>query len=134
MAQIIKHIDQIGREQNRDVLYIEFDREIYSDYIYEQYEERNNLLKWLDDNDIPYVKCADYASENGWESYRGQLYIDVPMDKNNDKYKLLNEHLENNDGSFKIKGVNYIYLPLEIAMKNKHHDEPGFWDKWAEDF
>ena len=54
MAQILKHIDQIGREKNRDVLYIEFDREIYSNYDYEQYEERNNLLKWLKDNDIPY--------------------------------------------------------------------------------
>ena len=134
MSQILKYIDQIGREQNRDVLYIEFDREIYSNYDYEQYEERNNLLKWLKDNDIPYEKCAHYASENGWESYRGQLYIDVPMDENNDKYKLLNEHLENSDGSFKIKGVKYMYLPLEVAMKNKHHDEPGFWDKWAEDF
>ena len=54
MSQILKYIDQIGREQNRDVLYIEFDREIYSNYDYEQYEERNNLLKWLKDNDIPY--------------------------------------------------------------------------------
>ena len=25
-------------------------------------------------------------------------------------------------------------LTLETAMQNAHHDEPGFWGKWAEDF
>jgi len=34
----------------------------------------------------------------------------------------------------KIDGVVFCYLPLEMAMKNAHHDEPGFWDRWAENF
>ena len=24
--------------------------------------------------------------------------------------------------------VLFLYLPLEIAMKNAHHDEPGYWE------
>jgi len=134
MSQLIEYIDKIAREKNRDVLFIRFDREIYPDYDYQDYSERTKLILWLEENEIPYKICADYASENGWESYRGQLYIDIPMDENNDKYKLLNSHLENSDGSFKIKGVQYMHVPLELAMRNKHHDEDGFWDKWAEDF
>jgi len=46
----------------------------------------------------------------------------------------LNEHLENPDGSSKVKGVTLWALTLELALKNKHHDEPGFWEKWAENF
>ena len=134
MPMIIEHIDKIARDKKRDVIYIEFDRDVYPSYDYEEYTERINLIKWLEKNNTNYSICGHYASENGWESYRGQLYIDIPMDDDNPKYQLLNNHLENKDGSFKIKGVSYMYLPLKIAMKNAHHDEPGFWDKWAEDF
>ena len=134
MPQILKHIDKIAREKQRDVLFIDFDREMYPSYDYKNYEERKKLLQWLDKNNIPYEECGHMASEYEWESYRGQLYIDIPFDKNNEEYKNLNELLENPDGSMKIPGVNFWYLPLKVAMKNKHHDEPGFWDKWAENF
>lgn len=25
-------------------------------------------------------------------------------------------------------------VPLGLAMENTHHDEPGFWERWADDF
>lgn len=134
MPQILEHIDKIARDKQRDVIYIEFDRDIYPDYEYENYEERNNLIEWLKQHEISYRMCGPIASENGWESYRGQLYIDVPMDDNNSQYRLLNKHLEDEEGKMKINGVGHYYVPLEVAMKNKHHDEPGFWDRWAENF
>jgi hypothetical protein len=134
MPMTIEHIDKIARDKQRDVLFITFDKKVYPSYEYEEYEARQNLIKWFEENDIPYKLCGHYASECGWESYRGQLYIDVPMDEDNPKFQLLNNHLEYEDGTMKIKGVLYMYLSLEIAMKNAHHDEPGFWDKWAEDF
>ena len=46
----------------------------------------------------------------------------------------LSEHLEYADGRMKIKGLLFCYVPLEMAMKNKHHDEEGFWERWAENF
>jgi len=131
---IIEHIDKIARDKNRDILYITFDKEIYPSYEFEEYTQRNNIIKWLNDNDIPFKECGQIANESGWESYRGELYIDVPMDDENSKYKLLNNHLEYPDGTFKISGVNYMYLSLKIAMKNSHHDEPGFWENWADKF
>ena len=134
MPKILKHIDKIAREKNRDVLFITFSKEIFPAYDYENYDERNNLLKWLKSNNIPYQKCGPIASENGWESYRGQLYIDLPIDESNEQYQLLCEYLETPDGGFKIEGVEFWFLPLEVALKNKHHDEPCFWDNWAENF
>jgi hypothetical protein len=42
-------------------------------------------------------------------------------------YVLVSNFLENEDGSAKIEGVLFCYLPLAAALKNQHHDEPGFW-------
>jgi hypothetical protein len=30
--------------------------------------------------------------------------------------------------------AKFYVVTLDAAMKNAHDDEPGFWDKWAEDF
>ncbi|MEA2017392.1 MAG: hypothetical protein U9N59_02995, partial [Campylobacterota bacterium] len=61
-------------------------------------------------------------------------YIDIPMDENDKRYLTLNNHLEYENGDMKIDGIMYYNLPLRVAMKNAHHDEAGFWNKWAEDF
>lgn len=134
MPRLLQFIDKIAREKQRDVLMIEFDREIYPDYDYDQWEVRAKFMDWLEQNNLSYTPCGCFASENSMESYRGQLYIDVPYDEQNPDYQKLCQHLEHADGSMKIKGLLFCYVSLEIAMKNKHHDEEGFWEKWAEDF
>ncbi|WP_180107397.1 MULTISPECIES: hypothetical protein [unclassified Acinetobacter] len=134
MPRILKHIDQIAREKNRDVLFVAFDNEIYEGYDYEEWVSRTQLIQWLESHKISYIECFHMANENYMESYRGEIYIDVPYDENNPTYIQVKDHLENSDGSPRIQGVLFYLLPLEIAMKNKHHDEPGFWDKWAENF
>lgn len=141
MPQILEHIDKIARDKKRDVLFIVFNEakkedelEDYFAYEYENDPVRNDFIKWLEENNIPYQKCGPIASENGWESYRGQLYIDIPMDEKDERYLKLNEYLEDENGKMKIDSIGYYYIPLDVAMKNVHHDEPGFWDKWAEDF
>lgn len=134
MPQLIKFIDQIAREKQRDVLYIEFDREFYQDYDYEDWDERTQFIQWLEQNKIAYQICGGWASENSMESYRGQLYIDIAYDRSLAEYQKLSEHLEYADGRMKIKGLLFCYVPLEMAMKNKHHDKEGFWERWAENF
>lgn len=134
MPMIIEHIDKIARKVQRDVLFVGFDREIFPSYEFETYEARNDLIQWLDEHEISYKLCGPIASENGWESYRGQLYVDLPFDEKNEKYQLLDKHLCNEDNTPKISGVIFYYVSLDIAMKNAHHDEPGFWDDWADNF
>lgn len=139
MAVLIEHIDAIARKKQRDVLFLEFgvpeDKKSYSSsYEYEKDPIRGEILAWLDAHNISYTMCGDFASENGWRAYRGQVYLDVVPDELDVVYKLLNEYLEDNEGKIKFKGVMYYILSLEIAMQNAHHDEPGFWEKWAENF
>ncbi len=62
------------------------------------------------------------------EKYRGQLYIDIPFDQSNLDYQRLERLLENEDGTMKFPQVLFFYLPLERAMINAHHDEPGYWE------
>ena len=131
MPALLKHIDYIARVKKRDVLYVHFGR---PDVYYEDLTVRQDLLAWLNENGIGWMPCSHFASENGFASYKGQLYIDLPFDASNPKYQLLEKHLENEDGSSRIPGVYFMYVPLEEAMKNAHHDEPGFWEKWAEEF
>ena len=64
----------------------------------------------------------------------GDIYIDVPFDTDNPVFQKLSSYLETPDGVMKIDGVVFCYLPLDVAMENAHHDEPGFWEHWAENF
>lgn len=49
-------------------------------------------------------------------------------------YQTVRYYLEQMDGTMRFPTVRFYVLPLEHAMKNAHHDEPGFWERWAEKF
>jgi len=140
MPMLIDYIDKIARDKQRDVLYIEFcknpffnrkDLDEYCENLfidYENLEIRNTLLQWFEENHINVYPCGPVARPGSIESYRGQLYIDVPFDKSNRDYQKVEHLLENEDGTMKFPQVLFFYLPLEKAMENAHHDEPGYWE------
>ena len=142
MPQLIQHIDQIAREKQRAVLFLLFndpvkkddDDNFWPDLDYQNHRSRQTILAWFKAHDVTHYPCGPFASENGMMCYQGQIYIDVPFDESNSDYQKVRDYLENADGSMKMSGVKFCYLPLEMAMKNAHHDEPGFWDTWAENF
>jgi len=131
MPQLIENIDQIGRAKQRDVLFLEFTN---STARYESNPVREKILAWFDANGIVYEECGAYTSELREESYRGQVYIDVPYDVGDPAYMRLEAYLENADGSMRWDGTRFICYPLEYCMRNAHHDAPGFWERWAADF
>lgn len=150
MPQLIKHIDAICREKQRDVLWVTFVPEGYEkhntsteafsqeDWLkvddYNSNPNRQSVIDFLENNCISYCPCGNVANENGWTSYQGQIYIDVPFDTESTAYKILESFFENEHGEMIRPGVMFWYLPLEHAMKNKHHDKPEFWEKWADKF
>jgi hypothetical protein len=135
MPLIIEHIDAIARKKQRTVLYIAFYPEKnWLIYDFEKDRRRKGVLKWLKDHNIHWQECGFVASESSMLPYLGNIYIEVKFDENDVEYQLVRDYLENPDGTPRHKRVRFYYLPLDIAMKNAHHDEPGFWDKWAETF
>ncbi|UEM07155.1 hypothetical protein JL101_029610 (plasmid) [Skermanella rosea] len=137
MPRIIQHIDQIARQKQRDVLSIIFGvgTDITEDFVdWSETAIWQEVTGWLDEQGIQWYPCGGMASENCLESYRGQIYVDIPYDAENADYRRLRDYFENPDGTMRISGVTLCYLSLNVAMRNAHHDEPGFWEKWAKDF
>jgi hypothetical protein len=143
MPLLIEHIDAIARQKQRDVLFLRFsdpagqaldDDGLFSSFDWETSAGRQAVIKWLDENQVAWHPCGDFAATNSMCSYAGQLYIDVPFDEADPIYQKVLAYLENPDGSMRLPGVLFYALQLHIAMKNAHHDEPGFWERWAENF
>jgi hypothetical protein len=131
MPQLLQNIDEIGRAKQRDVLFLAFSNTAAP---YTSNPVREKILTWLDANGIGYAECGGYAGEVRQESYRGQIYIDVPYGVGDLAYMQLETYLENADGSMRWDGTRFICYPLDYCMRNANHDTPGFWDQWAADF
>ena len=67
-------------------------------------------------------------------SYRGQLYIDLPVDENSPAFQAITMFLDKTHGRARLNEVKLMRCKLADAMKNAAHDEPGFWERWAETF
>ncbi len=129
MPQIIKTIDQIARELQRDVLMIEFqDAESSFRLGYRKNPSRMFILDTLERCGVPYYACGPYADDTGIEGYRGQIYIDVPIVGEDRRYREVQVLMTNPGGLSRFKDAWLRYLPLEKAMENAHHDAPGYWE------
>jgi len=140
----IEHIDVIARKQQRDVLYLTFHRKNANDnsfrertgydYDYNDDPVRDQVCAWLNEHGVTWHPCAHIASESLIMGYRGQIYLDVPFDDNDPIYMKVRDYLEHPDGTQRFPTVIFWYLTLEKAQENAHHDEPGFWEHWMENF
>lgn len=137
MPGLIAHIDAIARKKQREVLYLEFHpqpRAEWRNYRYEDDATRAAILAWLDANHVPWTRCGPFADTRVMAPWLGQVYLDVPYDETLSDYRVLRDYLEHPDGSMRHEGVRFYALPLDLAMENAEHDEPGFWERWAEGF
>jgi len=136
MPALVEHIDAIARKLKRDVLYLAFPGtgEAGTNDDYRTLESRRRILGWFDQEQIGWRECGPYASEASMRSYAGEVYIDVPFDESDSEYRKVQAFLEYPDGTIRLEGVKFYVVTLEFAMKNACHDDPGFWEKWAENF
>ncbi len=137
---LIEHIDAIARKKRRGVLFLDFSQEgsapLFDSFNlnWENLPIRQQVIAWLEQNQIGWSHCGYFADVNLMGGYQGRIYLDVSLNIQDPTYKKLSRYLETPEGKMKLAGVKFQYLPLEMAMKNAHHDEPGFWEHWAENF
>jgi hypothetical protein len=137
MPRYIEHIDAIARKTGRGVLYLEFHPRPFKEWRNYQYEAdatRTAVLSWFDEHEVPWTECGPFANPNQMVPYLGQVYIDIPYDDTVPDYRRVCSYLEHPDGSIRHAGVRFYVMSLDHAMENAAHDEPGFWERWAEDF
>jgi hypothetical protein len=135
MPQLLEHIDAFARKLKRDVLYLDFlkaKRPHRADY--RRLESRSGIVQWLDSEGIEWCECGPLASETVMRSYAGEIFINVPFNETDDQYRKVQAFLEYPDGTMRFEDVRFYVVTLQLAMKNAHHDEPGFWERWADNF
>ena len=151
MPILLAHIDAIARQKQRGVLYVEFHplaldpdagedlsaRDIMAsktmpDCAWQSLPIRQQLISWLNHQGIGWQRCGHYAQVGLMMGYRGQIYIDLPFDTALPEFQALQTFLENPDGTMRYPRVHFIYCSLGKAMDNAAHDEPGFWERLAE--
>lgn len=111
----MKHIDEIAREQQRDVLFIHFENYIEDQDLEDN--ERDQILAWLEEQSIAYEPCMGLAEDGLIDSYLGDIYVDVPFDSSNPQYQALSNLLEDEEGEMKIEGVLFFVLSLDVALE-----------------
>lgn len=141
MPMLIDHIDAIARKLQRDVLCVTFTPQNSEDdlsnrnrYNWKEDKLRQTICNWLTEQNISWKPCQCFANEDFMSRYQGQIYLDIPYDETDPLYILVRDYLENPDGSMRYRTVGFWHLLLEQAMINVHHDEPGFWEKRAENY
>ncbi|MFM0362173.1 hypothetical protein [Paraburkholderia sediminicola] len=135
MPTVLEHIDAIARQKQRDVLYLTFfDDPQGKRSAWSENDTRAQIIQWLDAHGIRWRECGEIANPNVMRGYRGSIYVDVCYDAGDPVYQQLAAFLELPDGTMGLPNMRFWALSLDVAMTNAHHDEPGFWERWAEDF
>lgn len=114
MPQLVDYIDNICRDNKRDVLFLRF-----GDPLDRQFPTaaRKKILTWLSENAIPYIDCVGHFSNSGCLSADQSIYLDIPYDLDNPLYQKVADYLEDADGVIKHKGVEFLLLTYERACK-----------------
>lgn len=125
MAVAIKTIDKIAREKNEAVLILDFGLKMGDDYI--KCKHRDETIQWLKDNNIRYECVLPFTTKMLFlGGYFGHLYLDIPLDEDNELFKLVDSHFCNDDTTAKIAGVDLGYIPLEQAMQIAEQDDASY--------
>ncbi len=145
MPLMIQHIDAIARQKQREVLYVSFKPIDPASYIddgilgLDAMEQkfppiRRHIIDWLDAEGISWEPCGSFADVNWMRRYLGELYVDIAYDTALPAFQALQAFLEYPDGRMRFTEATLMCCSFEHAMLNAAHDEPGFWERWAEGF
>jgi len=131
MPMIIKTLDEICIEKQRDVLYITFhdlegDQE--EDFRWDQDVQRKRVIAFLESHHIDFYPCVPPQYAIGTLAisggYNGGIYVDVEFDVSNQVYRLLQDFLEDKKGKPRMSNVLFWYYTLENAVKLADNKEP----------
>ena len=124
MPQLILSIDEIARQKQRDVIYVEFRKRKPGGRLdYRLSPPRNAMLDLFTANEIPFFECGGIGNDADIESYQGQIYVDVAFDESTPLFKTVVRLLTLAKTLGESEKPHLYLLKLSTAMKNAHLDE-----------
>jgi hypothetical protein len=132
LPQILRTLDEIAREKQRDVLCVRFfdpRRLIPKQLSAARRALRSALIQFLDGHSILWSECFDPACENLLiYPYSGSIYLDVPYDLADPAYRLIADYLETPDGKPKYEDMHFCVRTLDAAIKSADNRlDPEDW-------
>lgn len=126
MPQLIRAIDEISREKQRDVIFVQF-HNFRTGFVadYRTNPSRTAIISWLEEQNITYLPCGGFDSGCIVDGYDGELYIDVPIDENDDDFFKLCEWFLPAVGKRRFENAWLFYLPLAVALLNSEDSAPA---------
>jgi hypothetical protein len=132
MPQLIRTIDEIAREKQRDVIFVQFhnfNTGFVSDY--RTNASRKTIIKWLKQNNVSYTPCGGFDTGSIVEGYGGELYVDILIDENDSNFFKLVELFSSEGGGRRFDDAWLFYLPLAVALLNADEesddDSLNYW-------
>jgi hypothetical protein len=121
MPQILKTLDEIARDKQRDVLCVRFfdpRRLIPKPLTAARRKLKSELIQFLDDHSISWSECFDPATEHLMiYPYSDSIYLDVPYDLADPGYRLVADYLETPGGEPKYEDMHFCVRTLVAAIK-----------------
>ena len=121
MPQLLLTIDEIAREKQRDVIFVQF-HNFSTGFVadYRTNPSRKAIISWLDEQRIAYIPCGGFDSGCIVEGYDGELYIDVAIDADDANFFKLSERFIGEGGMRRYENAWLFYLPLAVALLNSN--------------
>jgi|25_taG_2_1085351.scaffolds.fasta_scaffold00066_12 hypothetical protein len=120
MPQIIATTDEIGIREQRDTLFLSFDRlpeaSPEDESPWERIAERNTIIDWLNRQSIGWEPCLHCSPGTLIAPYRGAIYLDVAPTEENELYQKLLAFIEDESGRCRFDGVGFWLLPLDKSL------------------
>ena len=145
MPQLIKTIDQLACENNRDQLYVDFglhllksqknkadqcfsENEFFDNFDWDNFAPRKRFIDFAKANGIKYSDCVyePLGQIGGWSLGR-LLCVEAPYNTNHPIYKKLVDFLEYPDGSERHDDIAFCFFPLEKAIERKKEKDQIEW-------
>lgn len=111
MPQLIRNIDEIAKEKQRDVLFIGPEN-LYFPSWWPDDEACQELISWLDQNSVDWEFCAPPRSSSFEVMGGGEyVYVDIPFITGDVKYDEFSKFVgDDSDGVTKWEGIKLFCL------------------------
>lgn len=117
MPRLVKYTDQKCIEMDRTILFVQFEYDMFVDELEEETLYIRETLELFDSNDIGYELIGPFSNSGILGGYFARYYIDVPYETSNVKYKIVEEYLENPDGSMKDSKKLFGYCVVDDCKR-----------------